>query len=91
MKTPTKDKSSMPDVIYAGLMHEKVSDEYELRCAIEKIGVNDEHYTKTSTINAQLDEVIRVLEMVEPIHYGVLPDTSPIDNLLTKLKEMRGA
>lgn len=37
-----------------------------------------------------LDEVIEVLEMVEPVHYAILPDTSKIYSLLTKLKEMKG-
>lgn len=76
--TPTKDKSSMPDVIYAGLMHETVSDEYWLRCDIEQVGVNDEHFTKTSTINAQLDLAINYLEDNCQAH------------ALKILKEMRG-
>jgi hypothetical protein len=69
---PTKDKSSMPDEVYFvnGILYNTFIPDDGHGAYIKK--------DKTATINAQLDDVIYLLENFS--HYDAL----------TKLKEMRG-
>jgi hypothetical protein len=101
MKTPTKDKSSMPDVIWAtpydlsGDESEWLEDGITLENADMENGFYDTEddgheysykYTLTETINAQLDEIINGID--NSLDDG---DWHGIKRYLTKLKEMRGA
>jgi len=77
---------SMPDIIYAGLMHERISDEYSLRCDKEKIGINDTQYTRTQAIVELLEDMKR-----EDLHVscGDTAYNQALDNAIQAIKDMK--
>jgi hypothetical protein len=85
--TPTKDKSSMPDEVWLQYNHGWGTVE-------QVIDGHGTEYTKTATINAQLDSVIEWCQYNIGIHDPMYPEwtkghNSAYQDILTKLKEMR--
>lgn len=56
--------TDMPMRIWVGYMHETVKDEYSLRCAAEKVGIDDEEYIHKEQLIAWLEGEKRYNEVL---------------------------